>query len=175
MLDAYLRQLVAQEACRLEVGEGEFLFHRGDRVKAVFFVAEGQIDLCRHKRDGSTVVLQSSQAQSILAEASIYAEKYHCDALASVSSVVFQMPQATFHSQLRDNNDFAVAWAAHLAHEVQLARSRIEVLSHNTVAKRLDCWLASPENKLPRKGDWKELASQIGVSPEALYRELKKR
>jgi len=29
--------------------------------------------------------------------------------------------------------------------------------------------------KLPPKGEWRNLANQIGVSPEALYREIAKR
>ncbi len=175
MLEGFVEQLVARSNRRLELRQGAFLFHQGDRVKSVFIVDEGQIDLCRHRRDGTSIVLQSVNRQSILAEASVYAETYHCDAVAASSSVVFQLRRTRFRNYLQTDDDFAVSWAAHLAREVQAARSKIEVLSHRSVANRLDCWLAWPGNELPGKGRWKEMAFQIGVSPEALYRELKKR
>ncbi len=52
---------------------------------------------------------------------------------------------------------------------------RSEILSMRTVVKRLDAWLLSHGDRLPAKGEWKNLALQIGVSPEALYRELARR
>ena len=42
------------------------------------------------------------------------------------------------------------------------------------VSARLDAWLAW-HGELPPRGDWKQLADQIGVSPEALYREMARR
>jgi hypothetical protein len=43
------------------------------------------------------------------------------------------------------------------------------------VAARLDAWIASNDGNVLGKREWKIVASQIGVSPEALYRELAKR
>jgi CRP-like cAMP-binding protein len=75
--------------------------------------------------------------------------------------------------RFQNDSDFAETWTAHLAHEVQAARIRSEVLSLKTVAARLSAWLAWV-GELPAKGEWKQLAEQIGVSPEALYREIAK-
>jgi hypothetical protein len=47
-----------------------------------------------------------------------------------------------------------------------------ETVSLRTVAQRLDAWLAWNEDRLPGKGEWKAVAEEISVSPEALYREL---
>jgi len=44
-----------------------------------------------------------------------------------------------------------------------------------TVAARLDAWLAFHDNQLPPRGKRVEFAREIGVSPEALYRELARR
>ena len=52
-------------------------------------------------------------------------------------------------------------------------RLRSEILGMKTVAERLDSWLAF--NPLPPKGQWAATADNIGVSPEALYRELARR
>lgn len=40
-----------------------------------------------------------------------------------------------------------------------------------TVWERLDGWLAL-HGELPPRGGWIEIAREIGVTPEALYREL---
>jgi hypothetical protein len=42
------------------------------------------------------------------------------------------------------------------------------------LAPRLDTWL-DWRGALPPKGDWLRLAAELGVSPEALYREIAKR
>jgi len=36
----------------------------------------------------------------------------------------------------------------------------------------LDAWLALDDGNLPPTGRWREVAAEIGVSPEAFYREL---
>jgi hypothetical protein len=40
---------------------------------------------------------------------------------------------------------------------------------------RLEAWLAWNDGVLPTKGAWKHLAEELGVSPEALYREITRR
>lgn len=49
------------------------------------------------------------------------------------------------------------------------------MLSLKTVAERLDAWTAANQGAPPIKGEWKTVAVEMGVSPEALYRELAKR
>ena len=78
-------------------------------------------------------------------------------------------------ARLARSPEFAEAWAEYLTREVQEARLRSEILSLKTVARRLDAWLLSHGGHMPAKGEWKSLAHQIGVSPEALYRELARR
>ena len=72
------------------------------------------------------------------------------------------------------DSDFAARWASHLAGEIKTARTRTEILALRTVGERLDAWLTL-HCGLPDRGNWKQLAEEIGASPEALYRELAKR
>lgn len=48
-------------------------------------------------------------------------------------------------------------------------------MSLRTVSERLDFWFAWNEGRLPERVSWKDIAEEIGVSPEALYRERSKR
>ena len=110
-----------------------------------------------------------------MAEASLYSKRYHCDAVASGSAQLLTFAKTDVHQRLRSAPDFADAWARHLADELQRARLHAEILSLKTVAKRLDAWITWRGGDEPRSGGWKTVASEIGVSPEALYREMAKR
>ena len=131
--------------------------------------------MTRHQLDGSAFVLQRARSLTVLAEASMYSETYHCDAVAKSSSIIFELPKKLFLERLRIDEVFSNAWASHLATEIQSSRYKCEILSRKTVTERLDGWLAWKGGDLPDKGQWKAIAEQIGVSPEALYRELAKR
>jgi hypothetical protein len=54
------------------------------------------------------------------------------------------------------------------------ARVRAEIRSLPKVAERLEAWLREG-HVLPDKGCWQDVAAELGVSREALYRELARR
>mgnify|MGYP003990011079 FL=1 len=170
-----IEQIVKSRGKRRKLDRNRYLFHQGDPVKTLYVGEEGLIELTRHQSDGSAIVLQRAGNLTVLAEASAYAEIYHCDAIVQLPSIVFQLPMKIFLERIRTDEGFSTFWTSHLAREVQSARYRSEILSRNTVADRLDGWLAWKGNGLPAKGQWKAVAGQIGVSPEALYRELASR
>jgi CRP-like cAMP-binding protein len=159
----------------LALAPGQHLFRLGDPISTLYVVKTGRIHLIRHPPNGSALILQQSGAGSVVAEASIYAEKYHCDAIPSVATQVIAISKADFLHRLRSDPDFADAWQRQLAHELQKARLHAEILSIKTVAKRLDAWIAERGGETPRKGDWKLIAHEIGATPEAFYREMARR
>ena len=157
------------------VEKDAYLFHQSDPIKSMFLVIEGCIELTRHHDDGMAIVLQRAKPVSVLAEASAYTDRYHCDALSIEPSTVCEIDRRIFLRLLTESSEFGAIWSAHLAHEVQAARYRIEILARNKVSDRLNGWLAWRGDALPSRGEWKSVAEQIGVSPEALYRELARR
>jgi CRP-like cAMP-binding protein len=167
-----LSTLAARASGRRRLDKGQQLFARGDPVAALYLVETGSVELVRHQEDGHALILQRANQGSVLAEASIYAERYHCDGIAALSSLLTEIPKPRLLEALRRDTAFAEEWAAYLAAQVQNARMRAELLSRRTVAARLDGWLAWHGGALPARGAWKSLAAEIGVSPEALYREL---
>ncbi len=153
---------------------GEAVFHLGDPVRFVHFVSTGSIHLIRHQMDGSPLVLQRARPGNILAEASVHSARYHCDARAVVAASTWAVSRSMFVHLLAGDVDFAQAWMRRLGHEIQRARLQAEIVSLKTVAARVDAWLAW-HGTLPAKGEWAALATEISVSPEALYRELARR
>jgi len=108
-----------------------------------------------------------------LAEASLFASTYHCDAIARMNAEIAIMPRVTFLSALCKQPDAALSLIETHAKEVQAQRSRIEILRLRWVSDRLDAWLELHGE--PPTGEWIRVADQIGVSPPALYRELARR
>ena len=129
--------------------------------------------LVRYQDDGAALILQRAEAGSILAEASVYSDRYHCDARAESAAVTWAVARKDLRHHLESRPDSS-AWSRHLAHEVQRARLHAEILSLKTVEARLSAWMTL-NGALPAKGQRRRVADEIGVSSEALYREIAKR
>ncbi len=151
--------------------KGETLFRTGDPVLSMNRVIEGQVNLIRHSPDGARMILQRAIDGQVLAEASAYSRAYHCDGGATAASRVETVPLPTFLARLDEDPKLARAWTARLAHALQGARTNAEIRTLRTVAQRLNAWLDGG-NRLPPKGHWQDLAQILGVTREALYREL---
>lgn len=167
--------LLTLPAVERSFGAGEFVFHRGADVQAVHLIRDGAVNLIRHQASGSALILQRATTGSVLAEASIFSASYHCDAIAVAPTRTRSVKKSTIRSNLLQSRNFSEAWLTHLAREVQAARLRCEILSLKTVAERLDAWIAWQDDRFPAKGEWKTVATEIGTTPEALYREIAKR
>ncbi|MDE3027922.1 MAG: Crp/Fnr family transcriptional regulator [Paracoccaceae bacterium] len=161
-------------AADLLVAEGTPLFHAGDPVTQIALVREGAVHLLRRTSTGATVILQAAHSGDVVAEASAYSPAYHCDAEAACASRVALLPIKRFRAALAADPALAESWAAHLARSVQTARMRAEIRTLRTVAERLDAWLGEG-HALPEKGRWQDTAAELGVTREALYRELARR
>ena len=175
MLENLLAVVVSRATRRRALAKDSCLFRQGDEVKSVFIVETGSIELTRFQENGAPLILQRAGPGGVLAEASVYSEIYHCDALAAEACLIHEWERPAFLKLLADSPRHSAFWAAYLAREVQSARYRSEILTRRSVSERFDCWLTWQGGAMPPKGRWKSVAAQIGVSPEALYRELARR
>jgi CRP-like cAMP-binding protein len=162
-------------AGELRLRVGEFLFHAGDPVRFLYRVESGVIRLVRPLPHGAELIVQRAAAPIVLAEASLFAAHYHCDAKAVTNSCLRSIPVARVTEAVGRTPELARSFAQYLALEVQRARARAEIVSLKTVGNRLDAWLALNSDVLLPRGRWREVAGEIGVTPEALYRELARR
>ena len=160
---------------KMTVAQGAMILDIDDPVASLFLVTRGQVHLLRYQENGDAVVLQRADAGAILAEASVFAESYHCAAMAVRASELLAYPIMKVRDMLARNPEAALAYARHLANEVREARKRSEILALKTVANRLSAWLTWNHGLLPPRGAWHHVADEIGISKEALYRELSKR
>lgn len=175
IMSGVIETLFMDASCkRFEYRAGETVFRLGAPVRFIHWVQVGAVHLVRHQADGLPLILQRATASDVVAEASAYSETYHCDACAVVETRTCAIPKTVFLERLAANRELAWAWGRRLSHEVQRARLQVEILSMRTVAARLDAWVEF-HGSVPPRGRWTALAAEIGVSPEALYREMAKR
>ena len=166
--------LLAASGQPRQYDRGAHVFHRGDRTRNVYLLAAGSVRLMRFLDGGEPVILHRAHAPHIIAEASIYSHAYHCDCMCEEQSLIHALPIAAASAILDNDPALAREWSAYLARELQSARQRCELLTHRTVSEKLNAWMDWRGN-LPSKGQWKSLAAELNVSPEALYRELARR
>jgi len=170
-----LERLRELDATERTFETGACLFRVGDEVSVLHLVEDGEAHLVRHCADGGALVLQRALANTVLAEASVFSVRYHCDGVAVSPTRTLAIAVSAVRRLLAENHGFAESWAVHLSRELHATRLRAEILSLRTVRERLDAWIAWHGESLQAKGTWKTVANEIGTSPEALYRELAKR
>jgi CRP-like cAMP-binding protein len=151
------------------------VFRSKQPVRSLFIVESGSVQLTRTLAHGAEVTLQRALAGQVLAEASIFSDHYHCDAVALEDCVLRMVPLRKLHAALQSEAELNSALMRHLAHALQQARSQAEILALKTIDARIEAWKSLHGGALPPKGQWRTLATHIGVSPEALYRELARR
>jgi CRP-like cAMP-binding protein len=130
----------------------------------------------RYGRAGEAVVLHEARCGEFFAEASLDSVRYHCDAIASERSELLQVPAAALREMLDTDREFSWQWVTLLARQLRTVRSRVERLSLKSAAERVRHLLAS-EGRGPRcefvlDGTIKDLARNLGLTHEALYRTL---
>ncbi len=172
MLNDLFQLMESLPGRNVSLDAGEMLFGRGDSVASMYVLASGHMDLVRYQEDGKPVRLHKAYGKCFIAEASLHATHYHCDALCMEEAVLYEVARTEFQHCIYSNPDISKAWIQHLAASLQNERYRSELLTRKTVLERLEGWLDWNGGQLPPKGKWKHLANELGVTPEALYRTL---
>ncbi len=165
-IDPVLRRLAA----------GETLFAAGDETRGFFEVRTGRVRLVRFGADGRETALFTAGPGERFAEASLFAEHYHCDAIALSATVVACFPKAACLTRLNDDTPARLDLTADLARQVMTLRARLTLRDIRSARERVLAFLVAEAGEDGRTvafdGSLREIASAIGLSPEAFYRTL---
>ena len=155
---------------------GEVLFRQGDRSNAIFEVDRGRMRLIRHTIDNRPVTLHTARAGELFAEAALFADRYHCDAVAASASRVLVFPKRALLAAFRDDPALGERFMAALAHQIHVLRGRLEERNIRSARDRVLNHLVlaadAGSRTLTIDGTLMDLAGEIGLTPEALYRTL---
>lgn len=157
-----------------ELAAKSALFRQSDSITRLYWLKDGQARLVRRSLEGQEITLQSLSS-GLIAEASLYQDYYHCDGLIEQDSVGFQANRNRFEEALSASSDLHHAFSRYLASNLREARAISEIKSLKRIAERVDAWIALKGPDSLRKGELTGVAAQIGVTREALYRELSRR
>ena len=150
------------------------LFHQGDPARAAFAVREGRVRLVRHGEDGRSLTLHVARPGDSFAEAALFSDRYHCDAIADIPSSVAVFPIAALRKALSADPALSDRFMALLAGQVRDLRARLELRNIRSARERVLGWLllVGAESGVVLDRPLKQVAGEIGLSHEALYRTL---
>lgn len=155
---------------------GQTLFNAGSRTAGLYKVESGTVRLVRTDLNAREAVLQVASSGDTLAEASLFSSKYHCDAVATTEAVVRLYPKALLLAELQRDPKIAQAFAAMLACQIMTLRSRLERCNirsaHDRIRHYLTINVGADGQTVPLSGTLKDLAADLGLTHEALYRAL---
>ena len=155
---------------------GQTLFRRGQRTAGFYEVISGRVRLVRVDRAGREAVLHVAAAGEALAEASLFAPAYHCDAIAMTAATVRLYPKALMLAEFERTPGAAQAFMAMLARQVVNLRTRLEQRNIHSARDRIWHYLAlnagADGRTVKLTGTLKNLAVELGLTHEALYRTL---
>jgi CRP-like cAMP-binding protein len=175
-LDNWLPAVVRAVAIERKLKAGEVLFRRGGKTEGLLEIMTGRVRLTRMDRSGREVVLHVAGPGETLAEASLFSLQYHCDAVASTDATVRVYPKREVLAAFEANPKAAQAFSATLAHQVMNLRTRIEQRNIRSARDRVRHFLllnAGDDGRtIQLRGTLKELAAELGLTHEALYRTL---
>lgn len=172
----WLPSSVRAAAIERRLNPGQTLFYSGSKSTGFYEVVTGTVRLIRVDRSGREAVLQVASAGDTLAEASLFSPTYHCDAVATTEATVRQYPKAALLAELQRDPKIARSFAAMLAHQVMTLRTRLERRNIHSARDRVRHFLTVNVNVDGRtvvlSGTLKQLAADLGLTHEALYRTL---
>jgi CRP-like cAMP-binding protein len=155
---------------------GEALFRLGNKAVGLYEVIAGRVRLSRVDRSGREIVLHVAGPGETLAEASLFSAQYHCDAIANTNATVRIYPKRDVLSAFEQNPKAAQAFTEMLARQVMSLRTRIEQRNIRSARERVRHFLmlnvGSDRRTVELSGTVKDLAAEIGLTHEALYRTL---
>ena len=155
---------------------GQTIFRQGDPVRWLNLVTGGRIRLSRLLARGSEIALATATAGDIVAEASVYSPRYHCDAIAETRATVTRYAMRAVQDVLQSQPLAAKLYGAHLAAQLMDLRAMAEIRAIRRADCRLLAWLQMRATGAPPafdgEGAWPSIARQLGLTGESVYRAL---
>lgn len=147
----------------------ETLFRHGAETTGLYIVLTGCVHLERVGPNGERFVIHRARAGTSFAEASIFSEHYHCDALAVEAGEFVRIDKAAVLTAFEDA-EFARAYGRHAASQIQAQRQLLEIVGIRSAEERVLAGLVAGL----LDGQVVDFAALLHLSHEATYRALRR-
>jgi CRP-like cAMP-binding protein len=158
-----------------QAAAGHLIFRQGSTTVGIFKLVSGRVRLIRTTAGGAQATMHTARPGELFAEASLFSTHYHCDAEALEPSQLLLYPKAALMRSLRESPELLWSFTAELARRVQGLRTRIEVQRTRSARDRVLQFLqlhCDGRGLWPQQGTLKQLADELALTHEALYRTL---
>lgn len=161
---------------RRSLARNEALFRQGEKVTAIYFVEAGRLRLERQTFDGRSLVVGTTSSGKFFVEAALFADIFHCDAVATEPSQVRVYPKAAVLDALRADPANAISFLSLVAHQVIELRHRIEIMKVRSAKERVMLYLdlnVGPDGRtVDLRSQLQDIAGELGLTRDVLYRTL---
>jgi len=155
---------------------GQTLFSQGQQSACLYEVVSGKIRLACVDPAGREVVLGFASGGDTIGEASLFSPIYRCSAVATAPAVIRIYQKAALLAEFARNPKAAQAFMARLSRRIIDLRARLERQGIHSARDRVRHYLATYASMHQRTvvlpGTLKDLAAELGLTHEALYRTL---
>lgn len=140
----------------------------------MFRVVRGRVRLERCLADGRLVAVRTAGAGDLVAEGSLFADRYHCDAVAAVRSVIEVEERSRVLRRLTAEPSELFQLCRLLSQQLREARLLLEIRTIRPARDRVLTYLETRHaaGLAPREGPVRLIADELDLAPETLYRLL---
>ena len=169
-LPAPFNQLATEAINQYDLKKYETLFNQGEQVSGLYYLETGEVTLSRYSLAGEETIIHLAQPQETFAEAALFSDTYHCNAVATQNSLLWKINKQAVLNFANVNSEFALKLTARFASQIQMLRSQKELLAIRSADERV--YIALSQGLLG--ASIKKFSATIGLTHEATYRALAK-
>ncbi|BAS68188.1 Crp/Fnr family transcriptional regulator [Bathymodiolus septemdierum thioautotrophic gill symbiont] len=160
----------------LNFKKGDYLFQQNSEANRLFFLDKGRIKLVRETSDGQPLVIHIAYARETFAEASLFANKYHCHAICDCPCTVLSFDKSTVLQYLQKHPNATMDLLKIHTQQVRDLRLLNEIKSINSAYNRVTTFFDSEvdeNSEFHFSYSLKDMAQKLGLAHETFYRTLK--
>ncbi len=147
---------------------GDVVFHQGGSTHGLYVVQTGRVHLERVGPNGERFIIHRAQAGTSFAEASVFSEVYHCDAVFLEAGALVRIDKAAVLAAFAEP-EFARTYGRRAAQQIQAQRQMLEIVGIRRAEDRVMAGLVAGL----LDGSVVEFAARLQLSHEATYRALR--
>ncbi len=155
---------------------GQYIFYKGDPAKHIYAVESGQVHLKRPTPEGRSVLIHVAGDGDSFAEAALFSDVYHCDAVAEAETIIHTYPKTRVLDALRSQPDKTEQYTVLLSSQVRSLRTQLELRNILSAKERIVHYLLLKADPATRELVFhiplKEMAAELGLAKETFYRNL---
>ena len=168
MIPAPFDMLPSKRLKQFTAVKGTVLFREGDPTDGMFVSLTAAVRMERIGPDGELVTIHTVESPQSFAEASIFADRYHCDAVVLAEGDIFRIPTSVILDGFTDP-EFSTAYNRIMSRQVQAYRQIVEIMSIRSAVERV--YAAVVAGLLDTSV--MNLSQRIALTHEATYRALR--